>query len=413
MRPLFWLATVLLLASPVPALAADDLSEDFDFKPAPSDEPGGAAYTWHEALDACEEKDMTLPSSADMAKMFCHADLELKEIVPEFPQVDGGCVESGATETFSNLREKGRYWSSSRHNEGVFRYVDFFDGQIGYYGSDEKLHVRCILPGDREREGQTPFPYDINDVDEEAFRYIIDTISTLYTTAFADHGKQLIMDQQWEDQKKGAVSWLMEEYDREKKQINQIREIDLNGGLARHPMLNRDAYAMVICHEIGHHLGGAPHALGASSEGQSDYFAAAKCMKRYLKVTRYRQHQTEPLPDELEAVCTANYHASDERTACRRNILAGLTLSRWFAYTREMDQTELTRRDTRQRPTTLVHGYPSPQCRLDTFIAGALCPVDEEAPFSDDSVRTGACTREAGYEQEARPQCWFRMEDAL
>ncbi len=409
MKRLFSLATVIFLASPT--LPADALPEDFDFQLAPADQPGGAAYTWHEALEACKDKGMTLPSMEEMAKIFCHAELELREIVPEFPQVDGGCAKNGTNDTFSNFKEKGRYWTSARYNDGVFRYIDFFDGQIGYYGSDEKLHTRCILPSNRKRDSQTTYPYDINDVDEESFSYIIDTISGLYARAFADHEKQLVVKRQWREQREGAVSWLMEEYDREEEQINQIREIELDGGLARHPMLNRDAYAMVICHEIGHHLGGAPRALGYSSEGQADYFAATKCMKLYLKVTRYPQHQTEAVPEDLEASCVANYRNADERSVCRRNILAGLTLSRWFAYAREMEPTELTARDTRQRPTTLIHGYPGPQCRLDTFIAGALCPVDENAPFSDNSSRTGACSRGAGYDEEARPRCWFRMEN--
>ena len=34
--------------------------------------------------------------------------------------------------------------------------------------------------------------------------------------------------------------------------------INLYGGLARHPLITEDAYALVICHEIGHHIGGAP-----------------------------------------------------------------------------------------------------------------------------------------------------------
>ncbi len=62
--------------------------------------------------------------------------------------------------------------------------------------------------------------------------------------------------------------------------------IMMTGGLARHPMMTKDAFLLIVCHEIGHFLGGAPKQLRgntslrswSSVEGQADYFATTKCL---------------------------------------------------------------------------------------------------------------------------------------
>ncbi len=403
----------LLLTSPL-AIAAVPPQEVLGFDVAPSDEPSGADYTWHQALSVCEDKGMVLPTAEEMARMYCHARLGQRNIDPDSPDGES-CAAEGFSESLPNFKEQGRYWTSSQYNDGIVRYIDFLDGKVGYYGKGEKLRVRCILPDDRRHTGEfTPvYPYNINDVDEESFDYIIDTIVNLHQEDFDRAGRELVVDRRWEDHEENARSWFMEQVDGETQQIREVREIELVGGLARHPMLNRDAYALVVCHELGHHIGGAPHALGYSSEGQSDYFASAKCMKRYLKTTRYEQHYDDPVPDDLAAGCAASYRNADDRAVCRRNILAGLTLARWIAHSRATETPHLTRQDPVKRTVTLEHGYPAPQCRLDTLVAGALCPVDDAVPFSDADPRAGACTREAGHDREARPRCWFNMETLL
>lgn len=384
---------------------------NLDFEVAPQDEGAGEAYTWREAVAACEEKGMVLPSLEDAAAMFCHARLDEKKVEQGYPQSDEGCRGSGTSASLPNFKT-GRYWTASQYNDGVVRFIDFLDGQIGYTGKAEKLNVRCILPDDPGRAaGARVFPYDINDVDERGFHYVVDTIESIYRDVFEAVGKELVIRKMWEEEDENATSLYIEENDREADRVRQLREIELVGGLARHPMLDRDAYAMIVCHEIGHHLGGAPYALGYSAEGQSDYFASSKCMKRFLEVADYEQGAWEPVPRELKEQCAASYAGTTERAICERNILAGLKLSRWIAFSREVEPTELSRRDPSRVRKTLVHGYPKPQCRLDTLVAGALCPVDERAMFSVDDPKAGACNRDDGYVLEARPQCWYQGED--
>ncbi len=416
MKRLPFLALVTLLWSSLPWSAPADTLDQGSLKTkiAATDEPGGARYTWYQALRACEQRGMVLPSPQEMALLFCHARVG-KKISAEFPQTDAGCARAGASRTLPGFTAPGRYWTSSRYNAGVIRYLDFSDGRIGYYGKDERLRVRCIQPdlaGGEDQSTRRAFAYDINDVDRGSFDDIIATIFGLYAEPISQRDRELIINKRWDSEEENATSWLTESFDQEKGRVRRILEIELSGGLARHPMLNRDAYALVVCHEVGHHIGGAPFALGYSAEGQADYFAATKCMKRYLRAAGYEQHYTAPLPPRLEAACAASYPATDEQAICRRTILAGLILSRWFAHTREAAPTRLIGHDPDRPQSTLVHGYPSPQCRLDTFVAGALCNIDERSGFSEDDPSPGACTQAAGYADGARPRCWFNPDDS-
>ncbi len=240
-----------------------------------------------------------------------------------------------------------------------------------------------------------------NDIDAESFDYIADTVVDLYAESFAQRQIQPVVNKRWDADEANALSSLTAGYDRKAQRSLRVWEIELKGGLARHPLLSRDAFALVVCHEVGHHVGGAPYAAELSSEGQADYFATASCMKRYLRKTRYPpSYWREQLPPELGRACAVSFPVTADQAICRRSILAAFTLSRWIADTNGVKAPALTRQDATVRAATLAHGYPGAQCRLDTLVAGALCPIDNETPE--------ACTRQEGYEREARPRCWFK-----
>ncbi len=60
--------------------------------------------------------------------------------------------------------------------------------------------------------------------------------------------------------------------------------LNMYGGLARDKSITQDGMALVACHEMGHHLGGAPKYGGgsdwAADEGEADYYANTKCLHR-------------------------------------------------------------------------------------------------------------------------------------
>lgn len=137
--------------------------------------------------------------------------------------------------------------------------------------------------------------------------------------------------------------------------INKIGNeivIQIMGGMLRHPEMKPDVLQLLLCHELGHLLGGPPLKSRngwSSTEGQADYYTGLACARLLgfdeltfsdaaLKLTSiYAQVVREPTPQ---------LNRCDDRIADRIN-----------------------------------YGYPSVQCRLDTLIAG--------------------------WNQQERPRCWY------
>ena len=94
-------------------------------------------------------------------------------------------------------------------------------------------------------------------------------ILQLFQTELAQKPYPLVLNADWESPFFGAGVSLFE---------NNFRLMIL-GGTTRIKGLTPDAYAAVICHELGHVIGGSPFqtiafAEWSSAEGQADFFAA-------------------------------------------------------------------------------------------------------------------------------------------
>jgi hypothetical protein len=117
----------------------------------------------------------------------------------------------------------------------------------------------------------------INGITEEAFNDAIDEVETIYAPIIAQMGAELSIERKWDDGTVNAYAM----------QSGKTWKVAMFGGLARHATITKDAMALVVCHEIGHHLGGAPKTAGflglnrwASNEGQADYYANLKCLRK-------------------------------------------------------------------------------------------------------------------------------------
>ena len=126
----------------------------------------------------------------------------------------------------------------------------------------------------------TPDAKSISTITEEEFNSILDRIEEMYTPIIAEFGATLSVARSWSDGTVNAYA----------RQLGSTWEIAMFGGLARHETITGDAFALVACHELGHHIGGAPKksswyggSMWASNEGQSDYWGAMKCLKRYME----------------------------------------------------------------------------------------------------------------------------------
>lgn len=181
--------------------------------------------------------------------------------------------------------------------------------------------------------------------------------------------------------------------------------------------LNQNHMYKVLCHELGHVLGGAPYievnlddSSEMSTEGQADYFAASKCLKRiFANQIENEKYVTSQISssqlkrikkwDCLSAQCQRIAHVSYQ-------VFKILSPKQFVSLRRiVLPEVELTR---------LEMYHPSSQCRLETMIRGALCPIPAHIPFAPYNQAKGSCHRdqiEESHIHGARPRCWFNPFD--
>ncbi len=225
--------------------------------------------------------------------------------------------------------------------------------------------------------------------------------------------KKLILKTDWENAKVDARA-TRDEFD------NPI--IHLFGGLARHELMTEDALMLILCHEAGHYAGGAPKRFRgqstkrswSSAEGQADYYASSKCLKRVflkkfsenLNLTPFSLNEIEKVKDLCEQ-SLMNSTSLQQVKICQRILFAGITTGKIFHsiksfYSKpEIDNSD----DTVVTLTEFKH--PSPQCRLDTFVAGAICEISFNDEFDISDPKIGACLHEKGLYRGHRPFCWY------
>lgn len=242
-------------------------------------------------------------------------------------------------------------------------------------------------------------------ITEAEFQSVIDKFESLYAEDFKAKGAIMKVNRLWTDATVNASA----------EQSGNTWVINMYGGLARHPAITRDGFALALCHEAGHHLGGAPKYKGwfgdewASNEGQSDYFAGLKCLRRLFKdeMKGYRVRRTADNQVVVDT-CRAQHASVLDQRICVRASMAGMSVARLFqALRKETVAPSFLTPDPKVVLKT-NDNHPATQCRLDTYWAGAACSVAEAESLSDSDYSTGTCTTEAGATAGVRPLCWFK-----
>lgn len=250
-----------------------------------------------------------------------------------------------------------------------------------------------------------------NDMTEEDFQNVITRLESIYSPIFKSYGKKLVIERKWEDGTVNAYARLE----------GSTALVTIHGGLARHPQINADALALVVCHEAGHHIGGAPQKkMGgafssvswASNEGQADYFGTLKCMRRFFSEENNSEYISRiQVPTIVRDSCAEHFPHPEIQAMCIRSVLAGHALSKMFRDLRS-GRTFIPELDFAKKDPSVVRNtddaHPAPQCRLDTYFSGAICDREVSENVSFTNINDGVCSREKGYSRGVRPLCWFR-----
>jgi len=246
-------------------------------------------------------------------------------------------------------------------------------------------------------------------LNETQFNKVIDKVAGVYAPFITAKGATLEMKRNWED---GTVN----AYASRDMARGTTWTVAMFGGLARHPLVTEDAFAVVVCHELGHHLGGAPKKTQAfqvdpkwaSNEGESDYFATAKCLRKIFEQDDNEKIlASKMIPQEVKAGCEKVYKNQAEIKLCQRVALAGFEVA-GFLSALGKDKTPVSFATPDKKKVWRVdNDHPKAQCRLDTYLAGALCDKSADLELGQKDASIGACTLKNGDLMGMRPRCWM------
>lgn len=236
---------------------------------------------------------------------------------------------------------------------------------------------------------------DLNEISDRLIKVYADFVKKNYNT-------KIVINKNWADDQISAYAT---------RPVDGEFHITVSGGIVRAKGMTKDSLALVLCHELGHHLGGAPRTAlyngWPSAEGQSDYFATAKCLKKYyLELKNEEVDITSNIPEKIIQDCNSSYPNFVDMKICVRSMLASLDFANFL---NNLPSTKvpvkLETPDTKVVKGNNINDYPRPQCRFDTLYSGALCTISPEIKTSVEDAGTGYCmdSTRAG----TRPKCWF------
>lgn len=252
-----------------------------------------------------------------------------------------------------------------------------------------------------------------NEIDKEVFNEIITKVDKVYAPIVESHGAKLSWNRLWENPTVNASA----------QQMGNTWMVNMYGGLARRPETTPDGFAMVICHELGHHLAGFPfygNRDWAASEGQSDYFATQACA-RMIWANENNYGFEEGLDPVAIAKCDQNFAAENDKNLCYRTAKASQSLADLLATLGGSGKPKFGTPDPKVVSSTLF-SHPAAQCRLDTYMAGSLCkkPFDKSIipgkghPQGNNSLAAERIASEYScmeanddVKDVVRPRCWF------
>ena len=245
---------------------------------------------------------------------------------------------------------------------------------------------------------------DSGGISEAQFNAVMDRMQEVYGPIVASHGATLQINRLWTDDTVNASA----------EEQGSTWILNMYGGLARDKTITQDGMALVACHEMGHHMGGAPKygagADWAADEGEADYYANAKCLHRIFAGSAAASFTRMKVTDDaalIAAACTKSYKGSTDQALCVRAATAGLSVTALLGTLGGEAPAHIDTPDAGVVAATNDE-HPASQCRLDTYYQGSLCTKDFNIDMSPTDPAVGACVLSQGYTAGMRPFCWYK-----
>jgi hypothetical protein len=243
-------------------------------------------------------------------------------------------------------------------------------------------------------------------VNQTNFNRLMGQVVQKYGPIFESHGLDFKLYHYWDNNYVYADA---------RRLRPNLAVVSIYGGIARMPHMTLDGVLGVVCHEIGHHLGGYPFkgSRGVSTEGQADYYSTFKCIKTMLKgdPLNSRIARSLSLPASLKTSCLQQLGPSlDDYYICLRSAKASEAIAQALALnSKEGTVPSLAARDNNS-VLTHFNDHPPAQCRLDTLVNGALCNREVDHQVIGQDATADACHPHLGDRFGTRPGCWFAYQ---
>lgn len=274
-------------------------------------------------------------------------------------------------------------------------------GLMGFKSvGDEKTLCAGFVPANNLRIPVGMFT--AGGITQEQFDAVLNRVDDIYKGEVARAGGTLKINHMWSDATVNASA----------SRQGNTWVLNMYGGLARHQTINVEGMALVACHEMGHHIGGAPKISGwfstwATNEGGADYFAGLKCLRRFFAQDDNKAILANVTIDPLvKATCEKQFTTEADQLICQRISMAGESVAYLFqALRNETTPPKFSTPDT-HKVTKMDDNHPGTQCRLDTYYAGFTCASSVNEAVSDTDYKVGSCYA-ARDTVGVRPTCWF------
>lgn len=282
---------------------------------------------------------------------------------------------------------------------------------MNYFIYYSMLLATCLLTVEAQASvfppGDVPQSHlrQLSPITEAQFNEVVERITQIYTPVVAQHGATLTMKGRWDSDTVNADATRYPETN---------WEVNVHGGLARHPDMTIDGLTLAICHELGHHLGGFPvfKRVWGSVEGQADYYSTLSCARELWKdertVNASFRSQVEPYAKTL---CDNAWADESSQDLCYRTTTAGRVLIRMLSSGRYTD----FHTPSKDSVGKTYQFHPAPQCRLDTLVAGALCSKVfdiNRIPSTEEESSAVSCVNADPFDSGVRPRCWFKETES-
>jgi subtilisin-like proprotein convertase family protein len=248
---------------------------------------------------------------------------------------------------------------------------------------------------------------------EAKFNETIDKVGSHYANIVSSHDATLNFDRNWSTATVNASA----------HQEGKIWTVTMYGGLARRPEITEDGFALVVCHELGHHLGGFPFKgeRWASSEGQADYFSTHACARKiWADDLDINATFRATAPQIVLTQCNQAYSNTNEQNLCYRAAAAGKSLAGLLATLGHQGEPMYDTPDQHQVSKN-DEAHPVGQCRLDTLFSGALCtkafpdlaipgrlsPSGQTSKMAENDASQVSCSDAVMISLGKRPRCWY------